>query len=109
MHRFRQCRIIPLSIANRRSISSPELCVFWLHSLLTLANDPLAHIERTLDQFNAVVFAANQEPYYLQVHQGDFAEVQNFTLAIFVHRRLNRGDVVRLNPSTQSQPLYASP
>jgi len=77
-------------------------------SLRALAKNPLAHIRRALNQFNALIFATNQETNRHEVHQSDFAQVQHFTVAATTHCRLNRGDMVRLNPTAQPQSGHTS-
>src|SRR5206468_3040738 len=52
-----------------------------LRSLGALAKNPLAHVGRALYEFNALVFAADQEPNHRDVHQGDLAQVQDFAFA----------------------------
>ena len=80
----------------------------WLRSLRALAKHPFVHIGRALDEFNAFIFAANQEPNHPEIHQGDFAQIQNSVSAAITHCRSNAGDKVRLNSADQSQSGYAS-
>src|SRR5215471_17356180 len=82
-----------------RTAGSARLSVFPLHSLRALAKNPLAHIGRALNQFNALIFAANQETNRIQVHQCDFAHVQNLALAAIIDCRTDAAEKVRLNPS----------
>ena len=61
-----------------------------------------------MDEFNALIFAADQETDHLKVYQGNFAQVQNFTLTAINHCRLNVAYMARLNPASQSQSGHAS-
>jgi hypothetical protein len=80
----------------------------WLRSLRALAKHPFVHIGRALDEFNAFIFAANQEPNHPEIHQGDFAQIQNSVSAATTHCRSNAGDKVRLNSPDQPQSGHAS-
>src|SRR5215471_2641785 len=82
--------LYPLPMSYRRLGS---VIPFPLHSLRAFAENPLTHIGRALNQFNALIFAANQEPNHHEVHQSDFAQVQNLTFAAIPNCRLNGGDM----------------
>jgi hypothetical protein len=79
-----------------------------LRTLRALANNPFAHIGRALDEFDALIFAANKEPNHLKIHEGDFAQIQDFVCAAITHCRSNAGDKVRLNSADQPQSGHAS-
>lgn len=72
-----------------------------LRSFNPLAEHPLAHIEGALYQFNALVFASDQEPNHHDVHQRDLAEIQNYACAPVIHCRSNAVDTSRLNTAAQ--------
>ena len=42
------------------------------------AKHPFPHIVSAFGEFNALVFAANQEPNHPEIHQGDFAQYPEF-------------------------------
>src|SRR5215469_3513354 len=77
-----------------RTAGLARLSVIPLHSLRALAKNPLAHIGRALNQFNALIFAANQETNCIQVYQCDLAQIQNLSATTIIDRRLNAGDKV---------------
>lgn len=79
-----------------------------MRSLRTLAKHPLAHVGRALHQLNALVFAPDQEPNHRNVHQGDLAQVQDFTCTAVIYCRSDAGDTIRLNAAAQPQPADAS-
>jgi hypothetical protein len=78
-----------------------------LPSLCALAKHPLPHIGRALDEFNALLLAAIQEPNHPNVDQGNFAQIQNYVSAAITHCRLNADDKVRLNSAAQPQFSHA--
>ena len=78
------------------------------HSFRSLAKNPLAHIGRALNQFNALIFTANQKSNHPEVHQGDFAQVEDFTLAAITQVRSYAREIIRLNPAAQPQPDHAA-
>src|SRR5260221_14450234 len=79
-----------------------------LRSLGALAKNPLTHVGRALLQFNALLFAANQEPNHRYVHQCDLAQVQDFARATVVHFRSNAGDTIRLDAAAEEESRDAS-
>ena len=79
-----------------------------VRTLGALTKDPLAHVGRASRQFNALLFAANQEINCRHVHQGDLAQFQDFARAAAVHCRSNAGDAIRLNATAEQQPSDAS-
>ena len=51
---------------------------------------------RAFGEFNALVFAANQEPNHSEIHQGDFDQIQNSVSAAIADRMLAiRSDSIR--------------
>ena len=51
---------------------------------------------RAFGEFNALVFAANQEPNHSKIHQGDFDQIQNSVPAAIADRMLAiRSDSIR--------------
>jgi hypothetical protein len=77
--------------------------VAGLCSLGALAKYPLAHPERAFRQFNALVFASDEEANHTEVHQGDFAEVEYFAGVPVLHCLSNAIDTIRLNASDQPE------
>ena len=57
------------------------LCVLRLRLFSALAEASIRERKRALHQFNALLFAANQEGNHPEIHQGDFTQVQNFAHA----------------------------
>src|SRR5215470_566009 len=79
-----------------------------LRFLGTLANYPFAHVGRALHQFNALVFASDQELNHPEVHERDLAQVQDFACAAVIHFRSDVCYMIRANPAAQPQLSHAS-
>jgi hypothetical protein len=73
-----------------------------------LAKNPLAHIERTVNQYNTLVLAVTQEPYNLNVHKSDFAQVQEYANTVIVHLSPYVTDMSGLNSAAEPQPHAVS-
>src|ERR1700723_1257985 len=69
----------------------------------SLAKNPLAHIERTVNQYNTLVLAVPQEPYSLNVYKSDFTQVQYCANAVIAHLSSYVANIGRLNSATEPQ------
>ena len=64
----------PISAWAWQSVVIASVVMSWLRlGLGALAKNPLTHVGRALQQFNAVVFAPDQEMNHCDVDQGDLA------------------------------------
>ena len=66
------------------------------------------NVGRALHELDAPIVAADQEPNHPEVHQSDIAQVQDIVGAIIIHFRSNAGDLIGLNPPTQSELGHTS-
>ena len=93
----------PESCARTNNLVAIRLCPFG-----PLAKNPLAYIERAVNQYNTLVLAVTQEPYNLNVHKSDFAQVQEYANAVIVHLSPYVTDMSGLNSAAEPQPHAVS-
>ena len=80
-----------------------ELVVIRLCPFGPLAKNPLAHVGRAVDQYNALILGVTQESYDLNVHKSDFAQVEDYANAVIIHLSPYVADMGGLNPATEPQ------
>jgi len=60
-----------------------------------------------LDQFDTLVFAADQETNYFEIDESNFAQIQSLKRAAITHYRSDELDKVRAKSAAQPQPFGA--
>ena len=68
-----------------------------------LAGDPFADVPRALEQLDAFDFLRGEEAHYISIHQCRFAEVEHEARGVLSDLRLNRVQVISLDPPTESE------
>src|SRR5260221_13345016 len=68
-----------------------------------LTGNPFADVPWALEQLDAFVFSLGEKTHNLPVHQCRLAEVEHEVRAVPPDLRLNRGEMIFLDPPAQSQ------
>jgi hypothetical protein len=94
---------LPCSIVRMYTNESGVIRNLRLRPFGSLAKNPLAHIGRAVNQYNAFILAVTQKSYDLNVHKSDFAQVEDYANSVIIHLSPYVADIRRLNSPTEPQ------